>query len=80
MFARVPVTLCLVQTNTNAQHTLSNCSATFQAATYLVPSLITKAAHHAVEDGRSSAIAVEEGHGCPEATEEQKRATGALKP
>jgi hypothetical protein len=37
---------------------------------YLVPSLITKAARHAVE----------EGHGCPEAAEEQKRVTAALKP
>ena len=42
-------------------------------------SLITKAAHYTVEDGCSSAIAVEEGHSCPEAAEEQKRATAALK-
>jgi hypothetical protein len=38
-----------------------------------------KAAHHAVEDGHSFSIAVEEGCGCPEAAEEQKRATAALK-
>jgi hypothetical protein len=39
-----------------------------------------RAARHTVEDGRSSAIAVEEARGCPEAAEEQKKTMAALKP